>query len=62
VARIRPQIKDAGGFDKEIRPRHAFDAHLLREQSACYTCLDYGLEMAAAVEPGRASARQEGIR
>jgi hypothetical protein len=28
VGRGLPQIKDAGGFDKEIRP-------LLREQSAC---------------------------
>ncbi len=36
-------------------------AHLLRERPACYTCFDSGLETAAAAEPGKASARQEGI-
>jgi hypothetical protein len=56
------EIKDMGRFDKAIRPRHASGAHLLRERSACYTCVDSGLDMAAAVEPGAASARQEGIQ
>jgi hypothetical protein len=56
------EIKDISPFDKAIRLRHASDAHLLRERSACYTCIDSGLDMAAAVEPGAASARQEGIQ
>jgi exopolyphosphatase / guanosine-5'-triphosphate,3'-diphosphate pyrophosphatase len=47
------EIKDMGRFDKAIRPRHAFDAHLLRERPACYTRFDNGLDMAAAVEPAR---------
>jgi hypothetical protein len=40
---------------------HARNAHLLREQAACYTSSDFGSDKAAAVEPGKASARQEGI-
>jgi hypothetical protein len=56
------EIKDMGRFHKAIRLRHASGAHLLRERSAWYTCVDSGLDMAAAVEPGAASARQEGIQ
>jgi exopolyphosphatase/guanosine-5'-triphosphate,3'-diphosphate pyrophosphatase len=52
VARIEAEITEADAFDKASHRRHASDAHLLREASACYTSLDLGLDTAAAVEPG----------
>jgi hypothetical protein len=57
----RFEIKDAKALDKDIGPRHAPNAHLLRKRPACYTRFDLGSNKAAAVEPREASARQEGI-
>jgi hypothetical protein len=63
VSRSAPrfEIKDASALDKDVEPRYARNAHLLREPPACYTCFDLGSNKAAAVEPRKASARQEGI-
>jgi hypothetical protein len=63
ATRICPEIEDISPFDKDVRRRHARNAHLLREASACYSFPDLDLDIAAAVEPGaKASARQEGSR
>jgi hypothetical protein len=55
------EIEDGNPFDKVIVGGHARSAHLLREPPACYTRFDLGLDTVAAVELGKASARQEGI-
>jgi exopolyphosphatase / guanosine-5'-triphosphate,3'-diphosphate pyrophosphatase len=67
LARFRPEIKEQGRFDKAMDRRHASDAHLLREGPSWYTCVDSGLDIAAAVEPwsgfgaaGRNSMKDEG--
>src|SRR6266545_7193361 len=49
----RFEIKDARALDKDVEPRHARNAHLLREPPACYSWFDLGSNKAAAVEPGR---------
>jgi len=43
VGRREFQIKDADPFDKDIRPRHARNAHLLREPPPCYSRRDLTL-------------------
>jgi len=43
VGRREFEIKDADPFDKDIRPRHALNAHLLREPPPCYTRCDLSL-------------------
>jgi hypothetical protein len=50
---VQFEIKDTRRLDKDVEPRHARNAHLLRKPPACYTWFDLGSNKAAAVEPGR---------
>src|SRR5258705_3053607 len=47
AARICLEVKDLGVCDKDMRLRHARNAHLLRDRSACYTRSDLDLDIAA---------------